>query len=931
MKRHASLGEGNMNAALLNNNFLEFMPGLKRQDIEELNLEMERWECSVCAFQNLVTKPICSMCSTQKEHRLIEVYSDTIPAYDAEKSGWNFSQRASKSLQRQTSKSYQRLSSYFQRILLPEDLNPRQRSARIRRQWTRQLDANDRVVWVRHFLDTEEFPDSYLIQTGPVEQSGGDCSVTVIIHDMATQNSTSSGDSLTNDAFKTIAWIPIEKGDAQVTILGTRLASSTWSALLPISRLPFSLKYAWFLNQLTDLMVPYGELHVQTKVLREKVFEEGLENLMIIKPEGLCAIIRYEFLNESGLDAGAIQREWYTLVAQALMDENSGLFIISNREDNSYFINPNSAHDIKLNVRLSHCEIFRAAGRFMGRALLDGQVLPLHLSPVLFKALLGIPMTLDDVESLDATIYKSLQYLVQNNNVEDLCLTFSITQPYGDGIIEVDLIPGGSDVAVIDANKHEYIELMVRFLLFGRVENQLLAMMQGLYDVIPVELLTAFDHKELELILCGLDEIDVNDWEDNTVTSSNLDNNEVLQWFWEVLADLSDEDKAKLLQFATGSSRVPVQGFKGLTSYDGKICYFTLKGVPYIQGHYPVAHACYNRIDLPLYPSKEDLEEAMRMLLLSDPTGMYEFMPGIKRGDVEELLTDAERWECNICSFQTLVQKQACMLCGTPKATRLVEVSPEQIMPRKSRRSSIQRASSISYRTRSRSILPRHSVRRLSILLQKALAPEDLNARQKSARSRKQWTRQIDSNGLVSWKRHFIDSEDFSLSFIIQLNPSKEECYANNESEALDECIVITLRGSIVRGMEESQDGGRMTESDTPTPPFLLMNESKSTKAIALLDLETTDPNKSVLGLAISKSFWKSLLPLSKLTFNIKYAWFLHQASDLVVPYEELYIKTKVTRDRVFEEALENLVHMKGRALCAILRFQFVGESGLDA
>ena len=87
------------------------------------------------------------------------------------------------------------------------------------------------------------------------------------------------------------------------------------------------------------------------------------------------------------------------------------------------------------------------------------------------------------------------------------------------------------------------------------------------------------------------------------------------------MSGLPQDDQAKLLQYATGASRVPVQGFKGLTSYDGKICYFTLKGVAYKQGVYPVAHACYNRIDLPLYPSEELLEDALKTLLLSDPTG----------------------------------------------------------------------------------------------------------------------------------------------------------------------------------------------------------------------------------------------------------------------------------------------------------------------
>ncbi|OQR99391.1 HECT E3 ubiquitin ligase [Achlya hypogyna] len=814
MKRHPATGE--LGEGLLNRNFLDFMPGLNRRDVQEQTLEMERWECSVCAFLNIATKPMC-------KYRLIEMYSESVPS---ESPSLSVSHRASKTFQRQTSKSLQRLSSFFHKAILPEDLNPRQRSARMRKQWTRQMDAKGRVVWARHFLDTEEFPASFVIQMGPIHTGGNytddSTSVTVIIHDSTTLAS-ADGYSPPTDFTKTIAWVPIEAVHADAAVTGARLALSMWTSLLAISRLPFSLKYAWFLHQIEDLIVPYGELcalfliasahpspisHVQTKVDRARVFEEALENLMLIKEQGLCAIIRYTFLGESGLDAGAIQREWYMLVAQALLHEDSGLFAISNREDNSYFINPNSAHATRTlfvlasrdtsftrvhrNVALPHLDLYRAAGRFIGRALLDGQVLPIHLNPVLFKALLGVPMTLDDIEALDRTTYKSLQYLVQNDKVDELSLTFSVTQPLGDGYVEVDLVPHGSDIAVTDANKHEYIELMVRHLVFGRVEPQLLAIIKGLYDVIPSELLTAFDHKELELILCGLNEIDVADWQANTVTSSNLEKAAVLEWFWDVVAGLSVHDQAKLLQYATGASRVPVQGFKGLTSYDGKICYFTLKGIVYAPGMYPVAHACYNRIDLPLYPERALLEEAIATLLLSDPTGFnieygasdggnrtlwffglcasvvlfvlflgivnycyskrygsptppgpavnnqnfHEFMPGIKRGDVEELLAKVDRWECSICAFQSVVQKQSCSLCGTPKDARLVEVSTEQVVPRKTRSSSVMRRSSMAgpYRHRSKSGLPRPSMRRLSLLFQKAILPEDLNARQRSAR-----------------------------------------------------------------------------------------------------------------------------------------------------------------------------------------------------
>ncbi|KDO32948.1 hypothetical protein SPRG_02641 [Saprolegnia parasitica CBS 223.65] len=639
--------------AVTNQNFHEFMPGIKRGDVEELLANVERWECSICAFQSLLQKPACSLCGTPKDTRLVEVSPEVVvprltrSSSVLRRSSINYRHRSKSTLPRH---SMRRLSVLFQKAIVPDDLNARQRSARMRKQWSRQIDGAGHVSWKRHFLDSEDFPAAFFVQLNPSQDEMfanheveplDECVVITLRGSIVRGlDKTQDTDRVTEPdspvdeseagaadyselkSAKAIAWLDLATGDPNKTVLGTSISEAMWNSLLPLTKLAFTLKYAWFLHQTADLFVPYDELYIKTKVNRNRLFEEALENLLHLDGRALCAILRFQFVGESGLDAGAIQREWYMLVAQAMLSESSGMFIEANRDDHSFFINPNCAADMtRSETAVHYLDAFRAAGRFIGRALLDGQVLPLHLSPVLFKALLGMPCTLDDIETLDKTLYKSLRYLLDNKHVDELALTFSVTQERAGKLIEVDLVPHGQDVPVTDANKHAYIERMMRYLLFERIQDPLHALIQGTYDVVPPELLLVFDHKELELILCGQSDIDVDDWETSTITSSNLKNSAVLEWFWQLVRALSCADQAKLLQYATGSSRVPVQGFQGLTSYDGKICYFTLKGVPYTLGAYPVAHACYNRIDLPLYPTQELLDDAVRTLLLSDPTG----------------------------------------------------------------------------------------------------------------------------------------------------------------------------------------------------------------------------------------------------------------------------------------------------------------------
>ncbi|CAK4078056.1 unnamed protein product [Aphanomyces euteiches] len=601
-----------------NQHFLAFMPGLRREDIEEFHLDAEQWECSVCEFHNLTTKPHCLLCGTRQACRFVAPQT-TAPSklsLSRTSSGNYIQLHSTRASLKSTTSRYSMIA--FENFLLPDDLNAQQRNARMRKQWIRQKDSQGRIKWHRRFINSTAIPDAFVVQLISPQVKIGSLSP---LPESPRTTQASSLESCSQSPSVQSAWTPLAAVPPNYTVVGTSILPETAASLFEISKLSFPLKYAWFLHQLNDLVVPYDELHLRVKVWRCRVMEEAVENLLSYPDRALCAIVRYEFINESAQDAGAVQREWYTLTTEEMLHEDSGLFLIMNREDQSYFINQNSAYKWRHFAGIDHIEAFRAVGRFIGRTLLDGQVVPMHLSPVILKAILGIPLTFDDVESMDPTVYKSLMYILDHDSVKDLALTFSVTEQRGDKVVELPLVANGHLRSVTDSNKHEYVSRMVEYLLFGRVEDQMTALVQGVYEVVPPELLMALDHKEFELILCGLTDIDVADWQANTVVSSNLEESKTLEWFWEIVSEMSHNDRSKLLQFATGSSRVPVQGFKGLTSYDGEICHFTLKGIPYTCGVYPAAHACYNRIDLPLYPTRDMMHEALSTLVMSDPTG----------------------------------------------------------------------------------------------------------------------------------------------------------------------------------------------------------------------------------------------------------------------------------------------------------------------
>ena len=124
--------------------------------------------------------------------------------------------------------------------------------------------------------------------------------------------------------------------------------------------------------------------------------------------------------------------------------------------------------------------------------------------------------------------------------------------------------------------------------------------------------------------MCGLPEIDVSDWKEHTEYTGEYDiegpNHQVCKWFWEVVSEYDQEMKARLLQFVTGTSGVPSNGFEFLQGSEG-VRQFTIQGVELETCLYPRAHTCFNRIDLPLYEEREELAEKLKISITMSATG----------------------------------------------------------------------------------------------------------------------------------------------------------------------------------------------------------------------------------------------------------------------------------------------------------------------
>jgi len=248
----------------------------------------------------------------------------------------------------------------------------------------------------------------------------------------------------------------------------------------------------------------------------------------------------------------------------------------------------------------------------------------------MYKHILGWPVTFGDLENVDSELYANLKSLMEmpEDEVEYIGYDFTATEEVLGVKKVVELVENGANIDLTGENRAEYLEAYLRYAMLDRIELQVTELLLGFYDVVPETLLTVFDFQELELTLCGLPHIDMDDWKLHTVYTGIFDqdreNNVVCRWFWDVVRnDFDQEMRARLLQFVTGSSGVPTRGFEVLQAGDGNIKKFTIQGIALKDALYPRAHTCFNRIDLPNYKSKKDLAEKLRLAVSTSATGFY--------------------------------------------------------------------------------------------------------------------------------------------------------------------------------------------------------------------------------------------------------------------------------------------------------------------
>ena len=387
---------------------------------------------------------------------------------------------------------------------------------------------------------------------------------------------------------------------------------------------PFYLKRLWLFSY---LIRRFGNIKHENPIIfvnRNNIFEDSYNQFVKEKNINLTHPLKIRFINEKTEDEEGNYREWYSCIFKSIISPKNRLFRFNPYpccEANTVIFYPKYP-GMKL-------EYFEFIGKFVVKAIVDLMVVRnMKLNRVLTKAISNRPITVDDIKYYNLDLYNKLKYIHDsqifgNPQLQQIRFIWQIINE-NNMIQEVEIVPGGRNIFLNDNNKFTFIDKVIHTEVITPYEDQIKAVQKGLHSIFEGKLEGIFSVEELNFLLSGQENIDINDWKENTLYKGCYNQNHpVIKMFWEKIRTMNKNEIIKFLQFSTGSGSVPIDGFGWLKGKGGKIQKFTIEPFTNYSAENPDeykfqnigAKRCYHTIILPLYENRQELDKAMNIIL----------------------------------------------------------------------------------------------------------------------------------------------------------------------------------------------------------------------------------------------------------------------------------------------------------------------------
>ncbi|XP_049430285.1 probable E3 ubiquitin-protein ligase HERC3 [Epinephelus fuscoguttatus] len=348
----------------------------------------------------------------------------------------------------------------------------------------------------------------------------------------------------------------------------------------------------WFLNQ--------SSYYFELKLKRASLWEGTFKQLAAAQLSALKKPLVVYF-DEDPKVTDVYKKDLFHHLFHEMMSTKSGMFMFNDSETLAWFPSKTTEED-KTN--------FFLFGVLCGLALYNASIIHLPFPLALFKKLLGVEPTLEDMVEFSPSVAKSLQYVLdcEDEDLENLYMDFMINW---DGT-EVDLDPQNPGKPVTGQNKKEFVDAYVSHAFNTSVEGVFQEFKRGFFQVCDQDLVKLFWPEELQLVLVGQDVYDWAKLKQNTMWDLRI-GYPTTQMFWEVFDELTEDQRKDFLWFLTGFRRAPILG---MNQVQMEVRATQIQTGQHYDQHFPESLTCHSILYLPLYSSKEIMRDRLTEALI---------------------------------------------------------------------------------------------------------------------------------------------------------------------------------------------------------------------------------------------------------------------------------------------------------------------------
>ena len=387
---------------------------------------------------------------------------------------------------------------------------------------------------------------------------------------------------------------------------------------------PFYFKRSWFYRHLMRNFIKNKNENQLVVVNRNNILEDSYNYLQKIQTINIARPLKIRFVNEQIVDEEGVYREWYQCMFKEILSPQKKLFILNpykSLEPNTWLFYPKYP-GMKL-------ELYEFIGKLMIKLVADIiNVRNLITNRVLLKSILRRPITLDDIKYYNLDLYQKLKYINDNQirgnkQLESIRFVWNIKGP-NNSIQEIELVQGGKNIFLNDSNKITFIDKVIYVEAIMPYDEQIKYTQKGLFSLLEQDVRGIFSVEELNFLITGQENIDLNDWKENTIYKGAYNpNHPVIKMFWDKIGTMQKNELIKFLEFSTGTGSVQIDGFGSLKGVGGRIQKFTIEPFTNYSAENPdiytfhriEAKRVYNTIILPEYRSRQELDQAINMIL----------------------------------------------------------------------------------------------------------------------------------------------------------------------------------------------------------------------------------------------------------------------------------------------------------------------------